>query len=102
MADIRKKMLKGSKNRRGPPAQMMIWDLLDGSAWSTERKDMRRYKGTLDVFLGIEHRMMEKFNKETKQGWRFAARINDENAGSEVCKHTSGGVFVAIDSDLER
>ena len=44
-----------------------------------------------------------EFNKETKQGWRFAAdagRVTVENASSEDRKHTSGGVFVAIDSNL--
>ena len=47
---------------------------------------MRRYKGTFDIFFGVEHRMrkedMEKqFNKEAKQCWIFAAdaaRITDE------------------------
>ena len=29
--------------------------LLNGSAWSTERKYMGRYKGTCGIFLGIEH-----------------------------------------------
>ena len=29
-----------------------------------------------------------------------AARITDETAGSEDRKHTSGGVFVVIDSNL--
>ena len=45
----------------------------------------------------------EKFNNEAKEGWRFAAdaaRIIDETAGSEDRKHTSGGVFVAVDSNL--
>ena len=82
--------------------------LLNGSAWSTERKHMRRYKGTFDVFFGIEHRsrkeeMEEQFNREAKNGWRFAAsavRITEEMAGDEDGKRTSGGVFVAIDSDL--
>ena len=48
--------------------------------------------------------MEEQFNKEAKQGWRFAAdaaRITDVNAGSEDREHTSGGVFVAVDSILE-
>ena len=43
--------------------------------------------------------MDEQFNKEAKQGWRFAAdaaRITDVNASSEDRKHTSGGVFAAI------
>ena len=37
--------------------------------------------------------MEEQFNKEAKQGWRFAAdaaRMTDETAGSEDRKHTSG------------
>ena len=59
---------------------------------------MRRYKGKCDIFFGIEHRvrkedMEEQFNKEAKDGWKFAA------AGSEDRKHTSGGVFVAVDSN---
>ena len=70
---------------------------------------MQRYKGTFDVFFGTEHRrrkevMEEQFNKEAKQGWRIlaadSARISDENAGSEDRKHTSGGVIVAVDSNL--
>ena len=47
--------------------------------------------------------MEEQFNKEAKQGWRLAidaARITDENASSEDHMHTSGGVFVAVDSNL--
>ena len=81
--------------------------LLIGSAWSTEKKYMRRYKGTFDIFFGAEHRlrkeeMEEQFNKEAKEGRRFAAsaaRITEEMAGYEDRKHTSGGVVVAIDSN---
>ena len=59
---------------------------------------MRRYKGKYDIFFGIEHRlrkedMEEQFNREAKEGWRFAAdaaRITDERASSEDRKHTSG------------
>ena len=69
---------------------------------------MRRYTGTFDVFFGIEHRlrkeeMEEHFNREAKEGWRFApsaARNTDERASSEDRTHTSGGVFVSIDSNL--
>ena len=80
---------------------------LYGSTWSTA-KNMRRHKGKCDVLFGMEHRlrkeeMEEQFNKEAKEGWRFAAdaaRITDERANSEDRKHASGGVFVAIDSNL--
>ena len=69
--------------------------LLNGSAWSTEKKYMRRYKGKCDVFFGIEHRLKKEemevqFNREAKEGWRFAAdaaRITDGTAGSEDRKH---------------
>ena len=47
--------------------------------------------------------MEEQFNKEAKQGWIFAAdgaRITDEKASSDDRKHTSGGVFVVVDSNL--
>ena len=44
--------------------------------------------------------MEEQFNKEAKERWRFAARINEETTGSEDQKRSSGGVFVAIDSNL--
>ena len=83
-------------------------EVLNGSSWSTERKCMRRFQGKCDIFFGIEHRlrkekMEEQFNQETKEGWRFAAdaaRITDERASCEGQKHTSGGVFVAVDSNL--
>ena len=48
--------------------------------------------------------MEEQFNKDAKQGWRFAAdaaRTTDENAGSEDRKHTLGGVSIATESNME-
>ena len=47
--------------------------------------------------------MEEQVNKESKEGLRFAAsaaRITEETAGDEDREHTSGGVLVAIDSNL--
>ena len=44
--------------------------------------------------------MEDKFNKKAKQGWRFAADApvhTNECASSVDCKHTSGGVSLAID-----
>ena len=60
-----------------------------------ERKYMRTCKGTFDIFSGIVHRMRkeemeEQFNRETKQGWRFAAdaaRNTNDNASSELQAH---------------
>ena len=59
-------------------AKLLRCTLLNRSAWSTDRKYMRRYKGKCDVFFGIKHRlrkeeMEEQSNKEVKEGWRFAA-----------------------------
>ena len=61
-------------------------------------------------FFGIERRlrkeeMEEQFNREAKEGWRLAAdaaRITNEKASSEDRNHTSGGVFIAVDSNLQR
>ena len=47
--------------------------------------------------------MEEQINEEAKEGWRIAANaaiITNETAGSEDRKHTSGGVFVAVDNNL--
>ena len=41
-------------------AKMLRCTLLNGSAWSTERKYMRRYKGRCDIFFGIEHRLRKE------------------------------------------
>ena len=72
-------------------ARILRCTLLNGSAWSTEKKYMSRYKGKGDIFFGIEHRlrkeeMEEQFNKEAKEEWKFAAdaaRVTDERASSE-------------------
>ena len=59
--------------------------MLNGSAWSTEKKYMRRYKGAFDIFFGIElglrkEEMEEQFNKEPKEGWRFKAYTSNLGA----------------------
>ena len=46
---------------------------------------------------------MKHFKREAKEGWRLAAgaaRVTDERASSDDRKHTLGGVFVAVDSNL--
>ena len=92
---------KKTKQVRGA----IICLLFNGFAWSTENLYMERYRSTCDIFFGIEHRlrrydMEDKFNKKAKQGWRFAADApvhTNESASSVDCKHTSGGVSLAID-----
>ena len=34
--------------------------LLNGLAWSTEKKFFRRYKGKWDIFFGMEHRLRKE------------------------------------------
>ena len=62
---------------------------------------MKWHNSTFDIFFGLEHRMRkeemeEQFNKEAKQGWRFAAdvaRITDENASSGATQARVGRSF---------
>ena len=66
---------------------------------------MKRYRRKWDIFFGIAHRLRkEEMEEQLNRGsWRFAAdaaRITDERASREDRKHTSGGVFVAVDSNL--
>ena len=73
-------------------------------------KYMRRYNGKCDILYGIEHRLREGGNggtvQQRSQGRTEtcnavdAARITNDRASSEDPKHTSGGVFVAVDSNL--
>ena len=54
-------------------AKQLRCALQNGSAWSTEMKYMGRYKGTFDVFFGIEHRlrkeeMEEQFKQRPRKG----------------------------------
>ena len=93
--------LEHKEQERSQKPSTQLVPSLNGSAWSTDKEYMRRDKDSFDNFSGKEHRMRkeemeEQFNKETKQGWRFAAnaaRIIDDNAGNEDCKHTSGVVL---------
>ena len=53
--------------------------LLNGATWNTEKKYMSRYKGTFDIFIGVEYRMRkeemeEQFNEEAKQRWNICSQ----------------------------
>ena len=78
-------------------AKLLRCTLLNGSAWSTERKYMRRYRGKCDIFFGIEHRlrkeeMEEQFNKKAKEECHRMRRESQ----TKQRKHTPGVVFVAV------
>ena len=56
---------------------------LNDSAWSTEKKYIRRYKGPFDIFFGVEHIMrkeeMEKqLNKKAKHCWEICSRFSKD------------------------
>ena len=82
-------------------AKLLRCTLLNGSAWSTERKYMRRYKGKCDIFFGLEHRLRkeqteEQFNKEAKEGWRFAGMQRESQMKQQAVRivSTSQEVFL--------
>ena len=71
------------------------------------QKDGR--KGTFDFFFGTEHRLRkeeveEQFNKKPRMDGAFKwTRLGSQmrmQTVNEDLKHTSGGVFVAVDSNL--
>ena len=50
---------------------------------------MDRYRGTCDIFFGIEHRlkeeeMAEKLNKQTKTGWSIPPDATRGSSASEA------------------
>ena len=63
---------------------------------------MRRYKGTFDIFFGIEHRLRKEAERQRKHGdlRRVQQESMEETAGDEDHKHTLGKVVVAIDRNL--
>ena len=73
---------------------------LNGSTWSTEKKNIRRYKGTVDIFFGVEHRGAST-KKPSKDGCLHPMQQESPmkmQAGRIA--NTSGGVFVAFDGNL--
>ena len=66
------------------------------SSW-VQQYDERNLPLSPPLPLPLPHPWRRMFNKEPKQGWRFAAdaaRITDEKVGSEDRKHASGGVLL--------
>ena len=86
-------------------AQLLRCTLLNGSAWNTERKYMRRYRGKCVIIFGIEHRlkeeeMEEQFNKEAKDGYLQLTQQESPMKGQAVRIRSvhQEEFFVAVDS----
>ena len=84
--------------------------LLNGSAWTTGKKYMRRFNGTFEVFFGIEPRlrkeeMEEQLNKEAREGWGFAAsaaRITEERQELRIASTRQEEFWWQSTATLER
>ena len=73
--DLDRKTVKTKEMQK--ESKMERCTLLNRSTWRTEKKYMKRHKGTFDIFFGGEQimqkeEMEEQFNKEAKHGWRLA------------------------------
>ena len=84
--------VKGSEMQKG--LKTVMCTLLNGLAWCTEREYMKRSRSTFDIFFGIKHRMRreemeERFIKEAKQGWRFAADAEGSPTQKQAVRITS-------------
>ena len=82
-ADSKNFPTEEKKCRRGmqKESNMVRCTLKNGSAWSTETKYVRWYKGTFDIFFGIEHRMRKEEMEEQFQQ-RSQTRL-------EICRRCS-------------
>ena len=81
-------------------ARFLKCTLLNGTAWSAEKKYMRRYKEKCDILFGVEHRLRKCRRSSTQRPRKCGARITDVKAGGEDRVNTSGGVFIAVDCNL--
>ena len=105
---LRWKQPKGEdRTKMKEEAKLLRCTLLNVSGWSTERRYMRRYNGKCDIFFGKELRGRRKWRNSSikrlmkDEGLqRMQRELLMETTGSEDRKHMSGGVFVAVDSNL--
>ena len=76
--------------------------LVNGSARCMERKDMRRYNGTFEIFFEIGHRMRrkemeEQFNKEARDGGLQQTRQGSLTRGQAArIAHTRREVYIVF------
>ena len=82
--------------------------MLNVSAWSTERKYIRRYKGRRDILLGIEHKLKkeevkEQFNREAKgrmELWLMRRESQTKEQAVRIRNIHQEKFFVAVGSKL--
>ena len=65
-------------------ARRLRCTLLNGSAWSTEKKYMRRYKGKCEIFFRLERRMMKaetegQFKKRSHERMEICSRRGEKH-----------------------
>ena len=68
-------------------AKLLSYTLLNGSAWSTERKYMRRYTGKCDIFFRIEHRLrkdgdLQRTQRESQMKQQAVRIVSTRRVGS--------------------
>ena len=75
-------------------ARRLRCTLLKGLTWSTEKKYMRRCKGTFEIFSGIEHRLRkEEMEEQFNMGkWVFSVY----SWHSEFCTPRNEALFEAV------
>ena len=77
--EMQKRDAEGIKHGEGCASQ-------NGSAWSTEKKFLRRYKGTFDVFFGVEHRVRKRRNGgAVQQRSQTSLEICTERSSAKGC-----------------
>ena len=63
-------------------AELLRCTLPNGSAWSTERKYMRRSQGKCDIFFGVEHRLRKEEEMEEQSFPSFILNACFRSGGS--------------------
>ena len=88
------KQPKGEDRIEVKEARVLRCTLLNGSAWSTEKKYLKRYEEKCDIFFGIEQRLVRK-------KWRRSSTERPrKDGGSQLTQEESlvKGQAVTIES----
>ena len=95
-------IMMGRQEKMQKESRMVRRVFLNGLTWSTEKKHMRSYKGTFDIFLGIQHRRRSSLTKKpNKDGEAQLMQLQSSTQvqAVRIASHTSGGISVAVDGN---